>query len=228
MNIGSRSQVKDLVKKGTVSVNDEVVKKSDIHIDPFLDEVKFQSQIIQYEKYVYYMLHKPAGVVSATEDNFQKTVIDLLKDENRKDLFPIGRLDKDTEGLLLITNDGDLAHRLLSPKKHVPKKYFAIINGNLTKDGIDQLEHGLDIGEDQLTLPAQVVVEYKKEVETGVSITITEGKFHQVKRMFQSVGCEVVYLKRLSMGQLELDETLPLGSYRPLTMAERKLINSKE
>jgi len=158
MNIGSRSQVKDLVKKGTVSVNGEIITKSDVHIEPLTDEIKFQGQILQYEKYVYYMLHKPAGVVSATEDNCSKTVIDLLKEENRKDLFPVGRLDKDTEGLLLITNDGDLAHRLLSPKKHVPKKYFARITGDLTDESVKHLEEGVDIGEEQFTLPAQVTI----------------------------------------------------------------------
>ena len=162
------------------------------------------------------MLNKPAGVVSATTDNHDKTVLDLLKDAHGKDLFPVGRLDKDTEGLLLITNDGELSHNLLSPKKHVDKTYLVKTAESVTTEMVQALERGVDIGEEKLTLPAKVKVLEDKEIE----LTITEGKFHQVKRMLKAVDNEVVYLKRLSMGCLKLDETLKLGEYRELTEME--------
>ena len=162
------------------------------------------------------MLNKPAGVVSATTDNHDKTVLDLLKDAPGKDLFPVGRLDKDTEGLLLITNDGVLSHNLLSPKKHVDKTYLVKTAETVTLDMIHALEQGVDIGEEKITLPAKVKLLEEKEIE----LTIMEGKFHQVKRMLKAVGNEVVYLKRLSMGSLILDEALKLGEYRILTEKE--------
>lgn len=224
MNIGSRSQVKELIKKKMILVNDELALRPEFHIDPNKDRVSYQSMILTYEKYSYYMLNKPAGVVSATYDNMCSTVVDLLRQENKKDLFPIGRLDKDTEGLLIITNDGDLAHRLLSPKKHVPKSYLAIIDGSLSQEDIDTLENGMDIGEEKVTLPARVVVESTSSQESTVSITITEGKFHQVKRMFLGVNRKVIYLKRTAMGGLLLDTELPLGSYRPLSENELLLL----
>lgn len=226
MNIGSRSQVKELIKKKLILVNNEIALRPESHIDPYKDSISYQSIILTYAKYVYYMLNKPAGVISATYDNNCPTVVDLLKNENKKDLFPVGRLDKDTEGLLIITNDGELAHRLLSPKSHVPKSYFAMIDGVLSEEDIHTLENGMDIGEEKFTLPAHVVVESCSKQESNVTITITEGKFHQVKRMFLGVNRKVLYLKRISMGHLFLDKELPLGSYRTLKEEELLLLQN--
>lgn len=174
--------------------------------------------VLLNDEFAYFMLNKPAGVISATEDAMQDTVLDFFKEEPYKNLYPVGRLDKDTEGLLLITNDGDLGHRLLSPKKHVPKTYYVGLAHGLSQSDIDALERGIDIGEKKLTLPAKVeIVE-----ENAVYITITEGKFHQVKRMFEAVNNQVVYLKRVSMGSLHLDKSLRPGEYRSLTQEEKE------
>lgn len=216
MEMGTRSQVKEMIKKGQVSVNNEVIKKADYKFDENSAKVCVKEKEISYQKFYYYMLNKPAGVVSATTDNHDKTVLDLLKDALGKDLFPVGRLDKDTEGLLLITNDGVLSHNLLSPKKHVDKTYLVKTAETVTLDMIHALEQGVDIGEEKITLPAKVKLLEEKEIE----LTIMEGKFHQVKRMLKAVGNEVVYLKRLSMGSLILDEALKLGEYRILTEKE--------
>lgn len=213
MEIGTRSQVKDIVKKGMVSVDGEVVKKADYKFDETAAKVCVNGKELSYQKFYYYMLNKPQGVVSATIDNHDKTVLDLLKDAPGKDLFPVGRLDKDTEGLLLITNDGELSHNLLSPKKHVDKTYLVETKVAVTEEMIHKLEQGVDIGEEQLTLPAKAERIEDKKIE----LTITEGKFHQVKRMLKAVNNEVIYLKRLSMGSLKLDDTLALGEYRCLT-----------
>lgn len=216
MEVGTRSQVKDMVKKGQISVDGEVIKKADYKFEETTAKVYVNGKEVSYQKYFYYMLNKPAGVVSATTDNHDKTVLDLLKDAPGKELFPVGRLDKDTEGLLLITNDGELSHNLLSPKKHVDKTYLVKTAEMVTQDMIQALEKGVDIGEEKLTLPAKVKQIDVREIE----LTITEGKFHQVKRMLKAVGNEVVYLKRLSMGSLKLDEELKLGEYRSLTESE--------
>lgn len=213
----SRSEAKQELKKGKVTVNGAVIKKPETKVDPEADEVTYLGEVCGYQKYYYYMLHKPAGVVSATTDKNEKTVMDLLK-VSAKGLFPVGRLDKDTEGLLLITNDGDLSHRLLSPKKHVDKCYYAKLDGPVGEEEIEAFSKGLDIGDEKLTLPA--VLELAKDDSFGVYITIREGRFHQIKRMAEAVGRKVVYLKRLSMGNLSLDEELPLGSYRELTKQE--------
>ena len=213
MEIGTRSQVKDIVKKGMVSVDGEVVKKADYKFDETAAKVCVNGKELSYQKFYYYMLNKPQGVVSATIDNHDKTVLDLLKDAPGKDLFPVGRLDKDTEGLLLITNDGELSHNLLSPKKHVDKTYLVETKVAVTEEMIHKLEQGVDIGEEQLTLPAKAERIEDKKIE----LTITEGKFHQVKRMLKAVNNEVIYLKRLSMGSLKLEDTLALGEYRCLT-----------
>lgn len=223
LNMGSRSQVKDLVKKGLVTVNGQTEKSPERKIDETQDVIVCQGQTLIFQDKVYYMFHKPAGCVSATQDHRDVTVIDFLKKENRKGLFPAGRLDKDTEGLLLITNDGDLAHRLLSPAKHVEKRYLARLAHKITQEEILRIEQGLDIGEDKLTLPARFAwyTDADKYSDTPeVLLTITEGKYHQVKRMFQAVDNEVTYLKRLSMGSLVLDEALKPGEYRPLTDIE--------
>lgn len=216
MNIGSRSEVKNYLKQGLVTVNGNIVKKADIKLEEEKDVVTYKGETVKYSRYVYYMLHKPAGVVSATNDKTCRTVNELLKNTGYTDIFPVGRLDKDTEGLLLMTNDGKLAHNLLSPKKHVAKTYLAVLKEEISKEDILCLESGVDIGEEKPTRQAKVEVMDSKSIR----ITITEGKFHQVKRMLHAVGNEVVYLKRLSMGSLELDESLAAGEYRELTELE--------
>ena len=177
-----------------------------------------------YASLEYYMLNKPAGVVSATEDSRDTTVLDLIRDKKRKDLFPVGRLDKDTEGLLLITNDGALAHRLLSPKKHVDKVYYAKVQGKVTEEDVRCFQEGVNIGTDgkeEWTRPGTLEI-IRSSSESEIRLSICEGKYHQVKRMFQAVGKEVTYLKRESMGPLVLDENLHSGEYRPLTKEEIK------
>ena len=222
---GSRSQVKELLKKGQVTVNGVAAKKPEQKIDEHKDQIICQGKEASYEKYVYYMLYKPAGVVSATEDKREKTVRDLLKPEDRRDgIFPVGRLDKDTEGFLLLTDDGDLAHRLLSPRKHVDKTYYAKIAGSVVETHIERFREGLDIGDEKKTLPAVLEILTSGSETSEIRITIHEGRFHQVKRMFEAVGCKVTYLKRLSMGAVALDETLAPGDYRPLNEKERELL----
>lgn len=216
---GTRSQVKGFLKKGLVTVNGEPARKPEQKISPETDLIVFQGTVLSYTEFYYYMLNKPSGYVSATDDNTAPTVLSLLKGAPGKDLFPVGRLDKDTEGLLLITNDGALAHRLLSPRHHVDKTYFVRADGAVTEDDCSRLEAGVDIGEDRFTLPARAALLSSGPV-SEVELTIHEGKFHQVKRMFQAVGKPVLYLRRLSMGSLTLDETLPPGQYRPLREEE--------
>lgn len=190
------------------------------------DTVMLAGEIVKApEKFVYFLLHKPAGCVSATEDMREKTVMEYVPSA-RKGLFPVGRLDKDTEGLLLITNDGDLAHRLLSPKKHVDKTYFVRVQGLLGEEEVQAFAHGVDIGEAQLTLPAVLQILKSGSVSEAL-VTIREGKFHQIKRMFESADCQVLYLKRLSMGSLTLDEGLAPGEYRRLTKQELCLIKEE-
>ncbi len=212
----TRSEAKNAVKKGLVSVNGQVVKASDCKITENSDVVTFQGAQLTFAKFHYYLLHKPAGVITATEDKTQKTVLDLLTDVPTKNLFPVGRLDKDTEGLLLITDDGELSHRLLSPKKHVDKTYYVLLKNPINAEDVNALTQGVDIGDEKMTMPAKVQVLSDTEVE----LTIKEGRFHQVKRMMQAVGNEVVYLKRLSMGPLTLPADLEKGSFRPLNESE--------
>ncbi len=223
MNIGTRSEVKDAIRKGKVTVNGVVCKNSDTKIDENSDVVNFDNKEVVYEKFVYYMLNKPAGVVSATKDNLDKTVLDLLDGVANKDIFPVGRLDKDTEGLLILTNDGELSHNLLSPKKHINKTYLVHTKDDITSEQIKKLEAGVDIGEDVVTMPAEVKVTGDKQL----LLTIYEGKFHQVKRMLKAVGNEVVYLERKKMGQLVLDENLKRGEYRKLTLEEINLLKNR-
>ena len=226
MGIGTRSAVKQMIRKGQVMVNHETAARPELKINEQKDQVLVNGQEVGYAAFEYYMLYKPAGVVSATEDKRDKTVIDLVESRKRKDLFPVGRLDKDTEGLLLITNDGELAHRLLSPKKHVDKVYYAKIAGKVTEEDKKVFAEGVDIGEDKLTLPAKLHI-LKSGEESEITLTIREGKFHQVKRMFHAVGKEVVYLKRLRMGSLVLDENLKTGEYRALTDEERRTLTGE-
>ena len=218
MSIGTRSEVKKLISKGLVTVNGVTVKKPEVKIDTDNDEVICQEINVSYAEYEYFMLNKPQGVISATEDPNQSTVLDLI-DSKRKDLFPVGRLDKDTEGLLLITNDGQLAHRLLAPGKHVDKVYYAKIDGVVTEDDVIAFKEGLDIGDDKKTLPGFLKILSSGDM-SEIELTIHEGRFHQVKRMFHAVGKEVVFLKRLSMGNLSLDPGLKPGEYKELKKDE--------
>ncbi|MDD3403621.1 MAG: pseudouridine synthase [Hespellia sp.] len=219
MGIGTRSEVKRYIQKGMVLVGDETIKKPEHKINTDSDAVCFQNQLVGYETEEYYLLNKPAGVVSATSDKKERTVLDLIESKKRKDLFPVGRLDKDTEGLLLITNDGDLCHRLLSPKKHVDKVYYAKVDGRVTEADVILFAKGVDIGEKELTKPGQLVIRKSGDI-SEIELTICEGKFHQVKRMFEAVQKKVIYLKRIRMGSLTLEETLPVGEYRKLTQEE--------
>ena len=225
--IGTRKEVKDILKNKKISVNDTFVKDGKIQIDEEKDIVKYEDKIIYYKPFVYIMMNKPAGVISATEDNHHKTVIDLLNDEYRTyDIFPVGRLDIDTEGLLLLTNDGVLSHNLLSPKKHVDKKYYVKIANSLSDDDIKMLENGIKLEENFVTKKAKIeIIDKDEDIEVNsVFITISEGKFHQVKRMFKFVENEVLYLKRVKMGKLLLPEDLKLGEYRELSEEEMNLI----
>lgn len=215
--IGSRSQVKELIKSKKVFVNNVLENKPERHIDENNDVVSLDGVNLEYNKFYYYMLNKPPGVLTAVKDNNYKTVMDIMDVTPKEGLFPVGRLDKDTEGLLLITNDGELSHNLLSPKKHVNKTYYVELNGELIDSDIDLFAKGLDIGEKNITKPA------KLEILSGRNrayITITEGKYHQVKRMFQAIGLTVTFLKRISMGSLILDKNLKSGGYRKLTEEE--------
>lgn len=221
MGQGTRSEIKKLIRSGRVMVDGETVKKPELKIDETTQKVSLDGKQIGYAKKEYYMLHKPAGVISATKDDRDKTVLDLITDKKRNDLFPVGRLDKDTEGLLLITNDGELAHRLLSPAHHVDKQYYALVEGELPADAVSQMEQGVTLEDGTVTRPARLELLPEKEGEfTKTLLTIHEGKFHQVKRMFEALGCKVVFLKRLSMGNLVLDPELETGAYRPLTEGE--------
>ena len=215
----TRSEAKALLAKGRVTVNGAVCKKGDTQLKE-ADAVAVDGKALAYRQFVYLMLNKPEGVVSASTDKRDTTVVDLVGDAYpRRELFPAGRLDIDTEGLLLITNDGQLAHQLLSPKKHVDKVYFARVEGILPSDVKEQFAKGLTLDGEVKTLPAQLEL-LKEGPVSEVRLTIHEGKFHQVKRMFEAVGCRVIYLKRLSMGSLVLDEDLPEGRIRELTEEE--------
>ncbi len=228
VGIGTRSHIKDMAKKGRIRVNGATEKKTDRKVDPARDQIMVDHLPVIYAEAEYYMLNKPQGVVSATEDHVHETVVDLLKKGPdgpvRTDLFPVGRLDLDTEGLLLLTNDGELAHSLLSPRRHVDKRYYAKVEGRLPEDAAEQFEKGITLLDGTPTLPAGLEI-LKEPAGDGVPcseivLTIHEGKFHQVKRMFEAVGCQVVFLKRLSMGSLVLDEGLKPGEFRRLSREE--------
>ncbi|MBQ4276166.1 MAG: rRNA pseudouridine synthase [Lachnospiraceae bacterium] len=216
MGVGSRRDVKSILKAGRVKVNSVTMTEAEAKIDTESDYVELDGKRIGYEEYRYYMLNKPAGVISATKDKLSDTVIEILKGENTKDLFPVGRLDKDSEGLLIISNDGKFAHNVLSPAKHVDKTYFVRLDKKPNEEEISRIENGIDIGDDKPCLPAKVEVISDDEAY----ITISEGRFHQVKRMFQAVGINVTYLKRISMGALKLDENLAPGEYKKLSKEE--------
>lgn len=230
MGIGTRSQVKQYIRKKQVQVNGSVPNGPQQKVAVGKDIVTFQGTEVDYAVYEYYMFCKPKGCVSAVTDNCHDTVIDYITDRKRKDLFPVGRLDIDTEGLLLITNDGSLAHNLLAPGRHVPKCYQAKVSGQVTEEDVELFSEGVDIGEEHPTLPAELKI-LSVEKEKGndlwisqIELVITEGKFHQVKRMFEAVGKSVIDLKRISMGPLKLDDSLRPGEYRTLTEEELKLL----
>ena len=225
---GTRSEVKKQIQKGQVQVNGVTVKRPEQKVEIPKDQVTLSGTVVgAAPEFVYYLLHKPAGYVSATEDNRDRTVMELVP-SGRKGLFPVGRLDKDTEGLLLITDDGALAHELLSPRKHVEKTYYAVVSGKMTAEDAEKFARGVDIGEKNLTLPAKLEIlsaaldgeGWKSEI----LLTIHEGKFHQVKRMTEAVGKKVTYLKRVSMGPLTLPADLKKGECRPLTENEIKAL----
>ncbi len=232
MGIGTRSEVKQYIRRKQVLVNGVLAEGPQQKIEPGNDQIVFQGREIAYLEYEYFMYHKPGGCVSAVTDQRYKTVMDYIVEKNRKDLFPVGRLDLDTEGLLLITNDGALSHDLLAPGRHIPKTYFARVSGKVTEEDVRLFADGIDIGEKKITQPAKLQIlstdssECEKNCLSEIELTITEGKYHQVKRMFEAVGKKVLYLKRLSMGDLKLDESLPPGAYRRLTEVEVELLKS--
>ena len=227
MGVGSRSELKRSIRKGLVTVDGQVQKDPGADVDT-TSEISFDGNPVLYQSFEYYMMNKPAGVISASEDKRQKTVLDLMDSRKRKDLFPAGRLDRDTEGLLLITNDGQLAHRLLSPKHHVDKCYFVRVSGALGEEDVQRFAAGISYDEALTAMPAKLrILESKTDFSTAET-TIQEGKFHQIKKMFAALGNgrEVVYLKRLSMGPLTLDPSLAPGEYRALTEEELAALKS--
>ncbi|ASA20673.1 pseudouridine synthase [Paenibacillus donghaensis] len=230
LGAGSRSEIRKQAKQGLITVNGVIVKDSGFHVDPYHDKLEVGGVARVYREYIYLMMNKPPGVLSATEDKRDRTVVDLLKPEYAVfEPFPVGRLDKDTVGLLLLTNDGKLAHELLSPRKHVPKTYEATVEGEVDAADVAAFAAGVELEDGYVTLPAQLTIrsrERGRQVISYISLVITEGKFHQVKRMFQAVGKKVVALKRVSMGELKLDEQLAPGAYRELTAAELRLLGA--
>ncbi|MBM6616382.1 pseudouridine synthase [Bacillus suaedaesalsae] len=224
MGHGTRKEVKQLLKTGNVRIEDTVVKDPKTQVNPDTQVVTVHGEVVEYREFIYLMMNKPQGVISATEDHQDETVIDLLEQEDQLfEPFPVGRLDKDTEGLLLITNDGQLSHQLLSPKKHVPKTYFAHIRGEVTDEDVKAFAQGVELDDGYMTKPGKLTI-IKAGETSQIELIITEGKFHQVKRMFEAVGKKVTYLKRIKMGPLPLDETLELGEYRELTEEEVELL----
>ena len=227
VGVASRAKLKKYCKQGLISVNGKVINNPGVQVDSESDDIRFNGEKIVYREFVYIMLNKPDGYISATFDKYDPIVLDLIDQSYLVfEPFPVGRLDKDTEGLLVLTNDGQLAHRVLSPKKHVPKTYYAKIQGKVTEEDILAFEKGVILDDGYETMPSQLKI-LKSDDMSEIELTIHEGKFHQVKRMFESVGKKVVYLKRLSMGKLKLDESLGLGEYRELTEEEVKLIEER-
>lgn len=217
---GTRKEIKKLIKSGAVKVDGTVVTDGGMHVNPVDSLVEVAGEVVKYREYIYVMMNKPKGVISATYDKKHMTVVDILPDEYKCfNLFPVGRLDIDTEGLLILTNDGQLAHEILSPKKHVPKKYYAVIEGTVTEEDVRRFKEGVELDEGYKTLPADLNILNSGEI-SHVEVVIYEGKFHQVKRMFQAVNKKVNYLKRTEMGRLKLDCTLLKGECRELSKSE--------
>lgn len=221
----SRTEAVEAIYHNHVTVNGRIKKDPSLKVDPQKDEICRDGVKIDYEEFVYYMLNKPAGVVSATEDKKYKTVVDLI--DTARDIAPVGRLDIDTEGLMLLTDDGKLAHRLISPKKHVDKVYYAEVDGNITEEVIAGFMNGMDYGEAKPSAPGKLEVITDNDIirkinaqKSAAYVTIHEGKFHQIKRMFELYGLKVTYLKRISMGKLVLDETLAPGEYKKISIED--------
>lgn len=226
MGYGSRKDVKKFIKEGMVKVNGKIIVNNDFKVEPYSDEIYFNNEKILYREYIYLMMNKPKGLVSSTDDPLTKTVIDILEEEYLIfNPFPAGRLDKNTVGLLLITNDGKLAHELLSPKKGVNKTYYVEVDGYIDKEYIDKFKKGIVLDDGYKTLPATLEI-IKSDIISKVYLTIQEGKYHQVKRMFESLSMKVLHLKRISMGPLNLDKTLEEGEYRELTDYELNLLKN--
>jgi 16S rRNA pseudouridine516 synthase len=241
---GTRSEIKKIIRNGLVSVDGKIVTDASLHVDPYESAIEIAGERLSYRKFLYIMMNKPAGVISATSDMRQKTAVDLLPDKYSSfNLFPAGRLDIDTEGLLLLTNDGQMAHELLSPKKHVDKKYYALIDGFVTQEDVKSFKEGVILDDGYKTMPSELEIiragmEPGSRPESGdyslskprseIELILHEGKFHQVKRMFEAVGKRVIYLKRIQMGGLKLDEALKPGEFRELTHEEVLLLSYKE
>ena len=224
MGYGSRKQVKAYIKEGRVRIGEDLIEDNKTKVDPYKEDIYFDGEKILYKKYIYLMMNKPQGLVSSTDDPLTKTVVDILDDRySFYKPFPVGRLDKDTEGLLILTNDGKMAHEILAPKKRVDKKYYVEVDGQVDSRYIDIFEYGIELDDGYNTLSSDLEI-----IEAGrvskVYLTIREGKFHQVKRMFKALSMEVLYLKRVSMGNLYLDEDLNAGDYRELTQEEKNLL----
>lgn len=227
LGYGSRKEIKAIVKKGLVKVDGEVIKDSSLQVDPEKVQITVNDQTVNYRKYIYLMMNKPAGVVSATYDKYDETVVDLLHPEHGVfEPFPVGRLDKDTVGLLLLTNDGELNHRLISPKWHVDKVYYAEINKRVDNQDIEAFKSGIILDDGYKCMAAKLEIIEAEDEGSKVLVVLQEGKFHQVKRMFESLGKKVVYLKRISFGGLDLDSELEEGEYRELTSEEVELLKS--
>ena len=223
VGVATRTECKKLVRDGAIAINGVRVKSSSDKADPENDVITVYGEKIRWREFVYFMMNKPDGVVSATEDNKYRTVVDLLSPEDAHFMpYPVGRLDRDTVGLVILTNNGDLAHRIISPKNHVPKTYIAKISGDVTDFHVSEFERGVTLDDGYVTMPAKLEI-----LKTYVRITICEGKFHQIKRMFEAYGLSVTYLKRISIGEIVLDETLPEGEYRELSDEEIKTLDSK-
>ena len=217
---GSRSIVQKLIKSKKVKVDGEIVVKPEKSINPITSEVYVGNELMEYEEHYHFILNKPGGYITATEDTRDETVLDLLNEQDQnKEVFPVGRLDKDTEGLLVLTTDGQMAHKVLSPKKHVEKKYYAKVNGVMEEADISVFEEGITLEDGTKYKPGKLEIIKSSEI-SEIYVTISEGKFHQVKKMVQYVGKEVIYLKRVQMGGLKLPEDLELGEYRKLTKEE--------
>lgn len=228
MGYGSRKEVKQYIKNGRIRVGENIIKDNKIKFNPYKDNIYFDGKQIIYKEFIYLMMNKPKGLVSSTDDPFTKTVVDILDDKYTfYDPFPVGRLDKDTEGLLVISNDGKMAHELLSPKKRVDKRYYVEVYGFVEEEHIEIFKEGIELDDGYKTLPANLDI-LKSGNPSNVYLTIQEGKFHQVKRMFKSLSMEVLYLKRVSMGKLELDDKLKPGEYRELTEKEKNLLINRE
>lgn len=220
MGFGSRKDVKQLIKNKKVRVSGSVESKPNRHVDVEQDEVTVYGELVKYRSFIYIMLNKPQGVISATEDDYDQTVVDLLDFKHvHFEPFPVGRLDKDTEGLLLLTNDGKVAHALTSPRREIEKNYYAKIDGEVTNEHVKQFAEGVELDDGYVTKPATLTI-ISSDAQSEIELAITEGKFHQVKRMFQAIDRRVTYLKRIRMGELELDPALALGEYRELTKEE--------